>query len=185
MVAKGRHGVSIMSWKKNLVIGVVTLTWGLTAFAGPRELHGAQVKSKLRAQAVPSRPIRHDLKRPAEAPLEIARVSLGPPPPGENANSAVLKFEMSNRSSSTLTDIVFEASIVEEPQPERIDILSSVLAGPFVVRGKMVLDPGYTADCELLLRGVSPTCECAARVRVLSFRSIGASTPRMDGARHR
>ena len=39
----------------------------------------------------------------------------------------------------------------------------------------MVLDPGYTADYEILLRNISATCRCAANVRVLSFRSIGGS----------
>ena len=84
---------------------------------------------------------------------------------------------MSNVGSSTLADIVFEVSIVEEPQQEHFEIARRVLAGPFTIRGKIVLDPGYTADCEILLRNISPTCKCAANVHVLSFRLIADSSP--------
>ena len=162
-----------MIWRKSTVIGVVTLASGITAFAGTREFHRGQLKSKPDPVTVPSPPIRPDTKTPRKLPLVIARVRLDPPPPGEKENSAVLKFQMSNRSSSTLTDIVFEVSIVEKPQDEHLDTPSEVLAGPFVIRGKMVLDPGYTADCEIFLRDISPACNCAANVRVRSFRSIG------------
>jgi hypothetical protein len=166
-----------MSWRNSTVIGIVTLTWGMTAFAGTHEFHRGQLKSKRGAATVPSPPIRPDINKPATLPLGIAMVRLAPPPPGEKENSAVLKFQMSNGSSSPLTDIVFEVSIVEEPQHQHLDATSPVLAGPFAIRGKIVLDPGHTADYEILLRNISARCRCAANVRVLSFRSIGDAGP--------
>jgi hypothetical protein len=164
-----------MSWRNGTVIGMVALAWGATAFADAHDIRRGQLKSKRDATAVRSAPLRSDIEQRATvSPLGIAEVRLDSPPPWEEENSAVLKFHMSNGSSRTLTDIVFEVSIVEElrrGQPRR------ALAGPFAIRGTIVLDPGYTADWEILLRHVSPTCRCAPKVRVLSFRSIEESAP--------
>jgi hypothetical protein len=168
--------VSTMSWRNGTVVGVIALAWNTTAFAHTHEVHREQLKSKSDATAPP--PIRPDIKKPATLPsLGITKIRLDPPEPGEQENSAVLKFQMSNESSSTLTDIVFEVSIVEDAQRGQLDTPRRLLAGPFAIRGKIVLDPGYTADCDILLRNISPMCRCAANVRVLSFRSIGDSGP--------
>jgi hypothetical protein len=168
----------MMSWRTRVVVGIGALTWGTTPFAMTHELHRGQLQSQRGAAAAPSPAIRPDIDRTAKgSPIGIANVRLDPPPPGEKENSAVLKFQMSNAGSSTLADIVFEVSIVEKPQHEHFDTVRRVLAGPFTIRGKVVLDPGYTADCEILLRNISPTCKCAANVHVLSFRLIGDLGP--------
>ena len=168
-----------MTWRNSTVVGIVTLIWGTTAFAGMDEISRGQLKSKGDAIPVRSAPIRPNIEKPAKlSAIRIAKIRVESPPPGENdENSAVLKFQISNTSSSTLTDIVFEVSILEEPQREDLDMARRILAGPFAIRGKIVLDAGYTADCEILLRNMSPTCECVADVRVLSFRSFGHSGP--------
>ena len=155
------------------MVGIVALTSGTTACAATHEIHRGRLKSLPEAKTVPSAAVRPDTEVPAQAsPLGIAKVRLDSPPPGEE-NSAVLKFQLSNRGSNTLTDIVFEVVIVEEREREqRPNTPIRIIAGPFVIRGTFVLDPGYTADCELLLRNISSTCSCAANVRVLSFRSV-------------
>jgi hypothetical protein len=160
------------------VIGMVALAWGTTAFADTHEIHRGQLKSRRDATAVRSAPLRSDIEQRAKvSPLGIAEVRLDSPPPWEKENSAVLKFQMYNGSSGTLTDIVFEVSIVEELRRGHVDTPRRALAGPFAIRGAIVLDPGYTADCEILLRNMPPNCRCAAKVRVLSFRSIEDSGP--------
>jgi hypothetical protein len=162
-----------MSCRNSTVIGMVALAWGTTAFAASHELQRGRLKARRDATAVRSAPIRPDVERTAKgSPLGIARVRLDPPPPGERKNAAILKFRMSNRSSSTLADIVFEVSIVEERRRGHLDRPRRVLAGPFAITGTIVLDPGYTADYEILLRNISAPCRCAANVRVLSFRSM-------------
>jgi hypothetical protein len=168
-----RPAVRTMSWRNSTVIGMVALAWGSTAFADPHELHRSQRQSQRDVTAVSPPAIQLDIERPATGfPLGIAKVRFDPPPPGEKDSSAVLKFQISNRSSSTLTDIVVEVSIVEELRRGHLDTRKRVLAGPFAIRGTIVLDAGYTADYEILLRNMSPTCRCAAKVRVVSFRSI-------------
>jgi hypothetical protein len=160
------------------VVGIVALTWGPIAFAGASEFHRGQLNSQRNARAVPPAVIRPDTERPGRvSSLEIAKVRLDPPPPGERENAAVLKFQMCNGGSSTLTDIVFEVAIVEGRERAHPNTPNRVLAGPFEIRGKTVLDPGDTADFEILLRSISPTCRCAAKVRVLSYRSKGGSGP--------
>lgn len=165
-----------MSWRNSTVVGIVALAWTTTAFAGMHEVHREQLKSNRDATGSP--PFRRAIKKSATLPsLGIAKIRLDPPEPGVQENSAVLKFQVSNESSSKLTDIVLEVSIVEEPRRGPLDTPRRVLAGPFAIRGKIVLDAGYTADCEILLRNISPTCRCAPKVRVVSFRSIRDSSP--------
>ena len=165
-----------MSWRNSTVVGIVALAWITTAFAGAHEVPREQLKSNRDATGSP--PIRPDIKKSATLPsLGIAKIRLDPPEPGEQENSAVLKFQLSNESSITLTDIVLEVSIVEEARRGQPETPGRVLAGPLAIRGKFVLDAGYTADCEILLRNISPMCRCAPKVRVLSFRSLEDSSP--------
>jgi hypothetical protein len=162
-----------MRWRNSTVVGIIVLAWVPRAVAVKDEIHPDQSTSKRDATAIRSAPIRPDIENPKEvSPIAIAKVRLDSPPPWENNNSAVLKFRMSNGSSSTLTDIVFEVEIVEDPQREHRDTPGRILVGPLAIRGKIVLEPGYTADCEILVRNMSPTCRCAPKVRVLSFRSL-------------
>lgn len=156
---------------------IVVLIWGTTALVGTHDIQRGQATSTLDTSAVPSSAIRSDIETPAGvSPLRIAKIRLEAPSPEViAAKSAVLKFQMSNRGSSKLTDIMFEVVIVEGSEREHPKAPHRVIAGPFTIRGKMALDPGYTADCEILLRNISPACSCAAKVRVLSFRSNGDS----------
>jgi len=139
-----------MSWRNSTGVGIVALAWGTTAIAGAHEIQRRQLKSQQDATAVPSATIRPNIERTAKgSPVEIAKVRLDPPPPGEKDNAAVLKFQMNNGSSSTLADIVLEVSIVEERRRRHADTPQRVLAGPFAIRATMVLDPGYTAAYEI------------------------------------
>jgi hypothetical protein len=167
-----------MSWRNSTVVGIAALTWGTAGFAATHDIDRGQSPSQPDAAAVPCPALRPDFETPVQvSPLEIAKVRLDSPRPWEIENSAVLKFQMSNGSSSTLTDILLEVAIVEESQREHLDTPRRILAGPFAIRGKTVLDPGDTADFEILLRNISPTCRCAAKVSVLSYRSKGGSGP--------
>lgn len=181
-----RRAVRMMSCRNGTVVGIVALAWSTTAFAGTHECHRDQRKSQRDATAVPPAAIGPRIKGTAKgSSLRIARVRLDPPPPGEKENSAVLKFQLSNGISTTLADIVLEVSIVEELWPGHMDKPRRILAGPFTIRGTIVLDPGHTADYEIFLRNISATCRCAANVRVLSFRPIedsGSVTPRQSAS---
>ena len=167
----------MMSWRKSIVVGVVALPLGTTVFASTHGIHHERPTPQQDATAVASKTRQPSIERSVEgSPVGIAGVRLGSSPPGDE-NAALLKFRMSNLHSTRLTDIVFEVSIVEEHDHEHADLTRRVVGGPFVIRGKFVLDPGDTADCEIRLRNMSPTCKCDAKVRVLSFRPIDNSGP--------
>jgi hypothetical protein len=161
-----------MSWRTSTVVGILLLTWGARATTATYEIHVSQGTSKRDIASVPDAPTRSDIKAGGKLPpLRIAKIRLGPAPRDEKT-SAVLKFDMSNVSSRTLTDIAFQISVVEESRRGNWDTPGRVIAGPFTIRGKLVLEPGYTAEYEILLRNVSSECRCAANVRVLSVRSL-------------
>ena len=109
-----RPAVRTMSWRNSTVIGIVALAWGTTAFADTHEIHRGQLKSKRDATAVSSAAFDLTSKNLQRCLPRDCEGSARPSSTGEKENSAVLKFQMSNGSSSTLTDIVFEVSIVEE-----------------------------------------------------------------------
>jgi hypothetical protein len=99
-------------------------------------------------------------------PLRIANVRLEPAPSAETP-SAVLKFQMTNIGSRTLTDAVFLISVVKERRCKE-DRQEDVLAGPFRVHAALVIEPGYRAYYEVLVHGLSAKCRCTATVRVLT-----------------
>jgi hypothetical protein len=106
-------------------------------------------------------------------PLKITDVRIEDfQPERKEQPSIILKFHATNESASTLTSIVLAISLIESPEQERRGVAPEVLAGPFIVRGEVVLEPGYTADYEMVLRNISRDCGCAAEVRVLSLRSL-------------
>lgn len=77
-----------------------------------------------------------------------------------------------NASSLTLTEIIFEIRILERLGHNDSSAPSPLLAGPFTIRGNILLESGYTADFEMLLRNLSLVCRCSPRVQVVSVRSL-------------
>jgi hypothetical protein len=118
-------------------------------------------------------PRRFDLRASAEASsLKIEHVRLEPPPPTEALPSSVLKFDVLNESSSRLTDLLLEVSIVEQPPLADSPRRRRVLVGPFTIQADVVLESGYTINYEMLLRNFSSDCDCLATVEAVSARSI-------------
>jgi hypothetical protein len=111
------------------------------------------------------------------APLTITNVRLESSPAAEKAPSAILKFHAFNASPHPLTEIIFDIRILERFGRNDFTAPSPILAGPFTIRGNIVLDPRYTADFEMVLRNLSPACGCEPRVRVVSVRSLPRSGP--------
>ena len=104
--------------------------------------------------------------------LKISDVRLEDLQPERNGQpSLILKFHAANESASTLTNIVFAISLIEPPAQAHRGVSPDLVAGPFIVRGDVVLEPGYTADYEMVLRNISRDCGCEAEIRVLSLRS--------------
>ena len=155
-----------MGWS-SAGVGTVVLTLGLPAFVVTDALDPCQPNTTRAASGGPSAQAPPDVEMPMKCPpLRIAKVRLEPAPRAD-APSVVLKFQMTNVGSRTLTDSVFLISVVKERRCEE-DRQEDVLAGPFRAHARLVIEPGYRAEYEVLLHGLSWKCRCAATVRVLA-----------------
>jgi hypothetical protein len=67
------------------------------------------------------------------------RLEKGPPLKG--VPSVTLRFDALNDSSADVTDILLEVAIVRKPSPEGAP---EVIAGPYAIRGAVVLRPGFS-----------------------------------------
>jgi hypothetical protein len=82
----------------------------------------------------------------------------------------VLKFHISNDGSAAMEEMVLAISIIQRRTPAVSSAPPRILAGPFVLRADVVLQPGYTTDYEIVLRNISLDCGCKAQVRVIFAR---------------
>ena len=173
-----RHDVSssAIAWLARMLLGVCAL---------PCDVRVAAVTPRVQSDQVSKREIVSDptirVLRPEENlekwPLRVSNLRIEDTSPGEEKPSAVLKFQMLNKGTTKITAIVFVISIVQKPEREQLNDRPRVLAGPFTIRGDIVLEPGYTADYEMLLRTLSHNCRCTATVSVVSVRSVPMSRP--------
>lgn len=126
--------------------------------------------------AAPERtPIAVSVDRPASPPgIKIKQIRLEPPDQGDTATTAVLRFDAVNDSADRLTDLVLEISIVRKPSTSD-SATARVVARPFTVQEKRILEPGYSLQYEIVLKNVSSDCDCRPSVQVRSARSLPAS----------
>jgi hypothetical protein len=106
--------------------------------------------------------------RASTALLRVEDVLLEAPLKPQAWPSAVLKFKVLNDGPTPLTDLVLEISVTELRERDRLP--GRALVRPFTVRGHIVLLAGYSMQYEMLLRNLSPSCDCVASVDVVSVR---------------
>ena len=102
----------------------------------------------------------------SESGLSVHCVRLEPAPLPVAEPSIVLKFDLVNDGLATLTDVILEVAIRERSTNAEVD--PQVVAGPFVIRGHVDLQPGYTLNYEMLLRNVPSDCRCVADVSIVA-----------------
>ena len=106
------------------------------------------------------------------AALRVERVRLEAAAGPDAEPAAALKFDLVNTTQQRLTEVVVEISIADKPLPEPAPATTRMLVRPFRLQGDVVLEPGYSVGFNVLLRRLSADCECAASVRVVSFRFL-------------
>jgi hypothetical protein len=104
--------------------------------------------------------------------LRIMHVRLEAPPADAPTPSAVLKFDMLNDGGSKVTDIVIQISMLERPRDEHELSSRRFVVKPFMIRGSVTLEVGYTMNYEMLLRNLSSDCACVPNVVVISARPV-------------
>jgi hypothetical protein len=164
-----------MRSKRIATAGAVVLV--LATSLAAKAIDGSDARHDKTANSISGRPARPaaDSERRGAWPLKIRNVRLEPAPPTAKLPSTILKFDMLNEGSKRLTDFVLEISIVEKRELDHGLVPRRVLAGPFTMRGHVVLESGYSIDSQMLLRNLSPDCSCVALIEVLSARALSES----------
>lgn len=62
--------------------------------------------------------------------------------------------------------------MLEKPRVERAPSLPGFVVNPFIIRGSVTLEAGYTVNYAMLLRNLSADCGCKANVVVMSARPL-------------
>lgn len=106
----------------------------------------------------------------APSTIRIHNVRLEPPPPDTPGPAAVLKFDMLNDGLRSVTDVVIEVVIREQPSDPAVT--PKQIVGPFTVGGQATIDAGYTVNYVMLLRNLASDCGCRAEVRVQSAHEV-------------
>ena len=104
--------------------------------------------------------------------LRIHNVRLEAPPLDGPKPSVILKFDLLNDSDVRITDVMIEIAIVAKPQTVS-EPAPRVIVRPFIIRGHVTIEAGYTVAYQMLLRNLAPDCECQADVNVVSARPLG------------
>jgi hypothetical protein len=104
------------------------------------------------------------------SPIRISNVRMEHATDADGAPMTVVKFHTSNDGPAAIEHVVFAISIVARSASRRIGVRPRVLAGPFVIRARVGIKPGFTVDYEIGLRDVSVACGCNPDVRVISVR---------------
>jgi hypothetical protein len=79
---------------------------------------------------------------------------------------------MVNDGAIGLTNVVLEVSILENRREEDPDGPRRVLVQPFIIRERVVLQPGYSMEYELQFRNLSAVDGYEARIAVVSVDSL-------------
>ena len=129
-------------------------------------------------QATRSTPMgtpKSSLEGSAESALSVIidKIRLEPAPHRESDPFTTLKFDLVNSGNHYVTSLRLQISIAETREHIRPDEAVIVLVRPFIVHNDVVLNPGYSMNYEMLLRGLSAAdCHCVASVNVVSVRSL-------------
>jgi hypothetical protein len=149
----------------SVIIGALALVCSVALNATKRASHDPvdQTSAGRGAISIP------DDSEPVDAAVRLVRVEnvrLEAPIPAEALPSALLKFDVFNGTSTPLTALVLEISILEKPTTKELG--GRAVVRPFKIRGNVVLEAGYTMNYAMLLRNVSSDCRCVPNVDIVS-----------------
>jgi hypothetical protein len=103
--------------------------------------------------------------------LRVRNVKLVAADPIGDVPSLNVKFEVRNEGTAPLTEIIVEVRVVDQVSAESTGRdQPATIAGPFTIRGRAILDPGFSMNYEMRLRNLTPDCGCRANVSVSSAR---------------
>jgi hypothetical protein len=100
-------------------------------------------------------------------PLRIRNAKLQPMvrARANEPRATLLKFDLINRGVTTVDEVTFRLSVQE--RPTQADSEPHVRVRPFIVHGRFALEPGYTANVEMLLRNFDGDCDCVPKIEIV------------------
>jgi hypothetical protein len=149
---------------RSVIIGALAVACAVSLIAAESASYGSVDKPR-RTETIPVPSALKPINDAAQL-LRVENVRLEAPVSAETLLSTLLKFDVFNGGSIPLTDLILEISILEKPAVNELS--GKALVGPFKIRGKVVLQAGYTINYEMLLRNLSSDCSCEATVDVVS-----------------
>jgi hypothetical protein len=114
--------------------------------------------------------VQQDPVTPALSVISIQSVRLELALASGSVPTAFLKFKMHNQGSQSVAGIVLRVSLVSRQDHADTDGTQTIVAGPFTIRAKRVLRPGYTIEFDLGLRNIGSDCACIPNVEVVAAR---------------
>jgi hypothetical protein len=94
------------------------------------------------------------------------------------SSSALLKFTMLNQGSRSVADVVLRVSLVGTDVEMDSGHSHAIVAGPYVIRSKSVLLPGYSVDFDHGLGSIGSDCGCIGKVEVVAARFAPPHRPK-------
>jgi hypothetical protein len=113
---------------------------------------------------------------PDRFPLTVQKLRFESDLVGEFDPSARITFEIRNEGFVGLDDISLSVSVAQKSPLDELNAPPTVLAGPFTVRVRPTLRPGYSLAYDIRLRNISAECDCFATVDVLSAQAVTLPT---------
>jgi hypothetical protein len=131
---------------------------------------GRRPDDRSKVRLLPAQPPIDSIALEAAA-LRVRNVRLVAADPIGDVPSLNVKFEVRNEGTSPLTEIIVEIRVLDRLSADGADRdPAATIAGPFTIRGRAILDPGFSMNYEMRLRNLTPDCGCRASVSVNSAR---------------
>jgi hypothetical protein len=113
---------------------------------------------------------RQDCATAAAATVHIRNVRLELVATVPTGSSASLKFTMRNQGSRSVSDVALRVSVAGTDVEMDSDPSLAIVAGPYVIRSKSVLLPGYSVDFDVGLGSIGSECACIGKVEIIAAR---------------
>jgi hypothetical protein len=110
-------------------------------------------------------------KKPGDQTVTVRNARLEPVQGSDDAQAAVLKFDLYNEGETSVTDIVLSVAVLAGSGRDDSEPREPVVR-PFRIRIDYALRSGYSVDYEIRLRNLVFDSDCVPAIEVLDSRIL-------------